>query len=207
MTAPRRHGFRPARAASLSLAALLVASAAAAGTAAAAERYLIDPEHRHVAFQVGHMNFYKVLGLFREVEGSFAYDEATRELSDLRVVVRTASVFTDHQRRDDHLRSPDFLNAAEFPEMVFEATSATPLGDDRGTIEGELTLLGTTRPLTLDVTLNKAGVDQITGAYTLGISATGSLKRSDFGMTYALQDDLVGDQVDLMLGFQAIRQD
>lgn len=173
---------------------------------AAPERYEIDPEHTAAGFLVMHANFARVLGLFREVSGSFDFDEEARDISDLRIVIGTDSVYTAHERRDRHLRSPDFLNSREFPEMIFVGTETEKLSDTHGKIHGELTLLGRTNPVTLDVTFNRVGTHPFGGHYAVGASARGSFDRSDFGMTYALQNEGVGDRVELLIEVEAIRQ-
>ena len=169
-------------------------------------RFVLDPEHTSITFLVQHLGFADVAGMFLESEGSFTYDEETRELSDLRVVIKTDSVFTNHERRDQHLRSADFLNVEAFPEMIFEGRSAEPFTETTGQVTGDLTLRGVTRPVALDVRLNKAGrypfLDQ---HYAIGIDATATIKRSDFGMTYA--SEWVGDDIRIILGFEAIRQE
>ena len=174
--------------------------------------FTIDPEHFVVAFLVEHIGYEKVLGMFREASGSFTYDEKTRAISNVRITVKTASVFTNHKERDEHLRSPDFLNSREFPEMTFVGRSAEATGEKIGKLTGELSLIGRTRPLTLEITLNKlaeypfaAGVFSRPN-YVAGVSARGGFKRGEFGMTYALDNGWVGDDVQLIIEFEAIRK-
>jgi len=176
--------------------------------AAAADRYVLDPEHLSVGFLVHHIGYADTLGMFLEAEGEYTFDEASGELGDLRVVIHTDSVFTNHQARDNHLRSGDFLNVDEYPEMVFSAAVAEPLGERRYRIDGELTLLGETRPVSLEATWNKSGKYPIPPfAYVMGVSARGSFRRSDFGMDYAVDNGWVGDEVSLILEFEARRQE
>ena len=170
--------------------------------------YRIDPEHAAIGFLISHIGFAKTLGQFTEVEGSFVFDEEARSLSDVRVVVDTASVFTNHERRDEHVRNADFLDVDKHPTMTFVMTDYQAETQTTGKVTGDLTLLGVTRPLTLDVTLNKTGRYPF-GArnYVVGVSARGSLNRSDFGMTYGVANGLVGDEVELILELEAIRQE
>jgi len=176
--------------------------------AMAADRYVLDPDHLSVGFLVHHIGYADTLGMFLEARGEYSFDEEAGELSDLRVVIQTDSVFTNHEGRDDHLRGGDFLNVDEYPEMVFSADSAEALGDRRYRIDGELTLLGQTRPLTLEATWNKSGKYPIPPfAYVMGVSARGSFQRSDFGMNYAVDNGWVGDEVELILEFEARRQE
>ena len=170
------------------------------------ERYELDPEHTTVAFTVMHVGYAATLGLFAEVEGGFVYDRETQELSEVEVTVQTASLETMNDARDEHVRSGDFLNVSEFPEMVFTASGGTPTGETTGEVPGELTLLGETHPLVLDVALNKAGVYPFGHErFTLGLSLSGSLQRSDWGMTYGVDNGLVGDEVTLILETEAMR--
>ncbi|RVV97681.1 polyisoprenoid-binding protein [Mesobaculum littorinae] len=169
-------------------------------------RYEIDPEHTTVAFLVDHVGYAAVLGVFDEVSGGFTYDIDTQELSDLRVTVATGSVGSRNAARDGHLRSADFLDTDAFPEMVFAADGGTPEGDASGTVTGGLTLLGETHPLTLDVTLNKAAAYPFGhGRFTLGLTARGSLMRSDWGMTYGVDNGMVADEVRLIIETEATR--
>ncbi|RYF53513.1 MAG: hypothetical protein EOO29_56450, partial [Comamonadaceae bacterium] len=128
---------------------------------AASARYALDPEHLSVGFLVEHIGYAKVLGLFRAARGSYRFDEATGTLQDIRVEVDTNSVFTGHVRRDQHLKSADFLNATEFPRMVFTAASARRTGERSFEIVGALELLGRSQPLTLQATWNKSDFSPI----------------------------------------------
>lgn len=199
----RRAWFACWLAAGLSLAAVLPASAQAA-------RYEIDPDHLTVAFLVDHIGYAKTLGMFRTARGSYSFDETTARLSALRIEVDTASVFTNQRKRDDHLKGPDFLNSSEHPRMVFTADSARRIGERNFEITGQLQLLGKTQPLTLQATWNKSAESPLGGLgrkpYVMGVSARGSFKRSAFGMNYAVANNWVGDEVALIIEFEAVRQ-
>ena len=167
----------------------------------------IDPDHAVVAFTIMHAGYAKVLGRFSDIEGSFTYDPDTQELGEVTARIGTASVDTDHEKRDEHVRSADFLDAGAHPMITFTATDSTPTSETTGTVTGDLTIRGVTQPVTLDVTLNKrADYPCCHGKETLGISATAEILRSDFGSTYALPD-FVGDAVSIILEFEAIRAD
>jgi len=173
---------------------------------AASERHALDPSHTTVAFLVEHVGFARTLGRFTEVEGEFAWDPDTRELSDVRIVVATASVATDDAARDKHVRSEDFLSVKAHPEMVFELSGPVAVDADGTRLDGTLTLRGQTRPLALDVTLNKSDTYPFGHEKaTLGISARGALARSDYGMEYAVANGLVGDEVELLIETEAPR--
>ena len=187
---------------------VLCASVLTWGVAMAdAARYEIDPEHVTVAFLVDHLGYAKVLGRFREVEGAYRFDEETGELSDVLVTIDTATVFTDHKRRDEHLRSKDFLDARKFPTMTFTGTKVDRVGENVYQVTGNLELLGVTLPLTLTATWNKSARHPIElWKYVMGVSARGSLKRSEFGMTYAVANGWVGNTVEILIEFEARRR-
>ena len=169
-------------------------------------KWRIDPEHTTIAFLVEHIGYARLLGQFTEMSGTFTYDPEARELGQVTVSIDAASVWTDNERRDEHVRDDDFLNVDEHPEITFTAEGSEVTGEDSGTVTGDLTILGTTRPVTLDVTLNKdAAYPFGHEKRTLGISARGTVVRSEYGMTYAVENGLVGDEVDLLIEFEAIR--
>ncbi|WP_165855308.1 YceI family protein [Marinobacter sp. JSM 1782161] len=162
----------------------------------------IDPGHFAVSFAVDHLGYASVLGFFRDAEGTFVYDEATGEFESGRVVVQADSVFTDNKKRDEHLRSDDFLDAKGHPEIVFELTGFEASGDRRGVLSGNLTLRGETHPVDVQVTLNKTGDYPFGhGDYTMGLSATTTIQRSTWGMDYG--QDMVGDEVHLRFELEA----
>lgn len=170
-------------------------------------RYEIDPEHFSVGFLVHHIGYADTLGMFLEAEGSFTFDEQSLQLSDVRVTVETESVFTNHKKRDQHLRSSDFLDSDDHPEMTFVGTGSEQTGPRTGRVTGDLTLLGQTRPLTLEVTWNKSEAYPFGHKdHVIGISARGTVKRSDFGMNYAVGNGWVGDEIALIIEFEARRK-
>jgi polyisoprenoid-binding protein YceI len=190
------------------LLALGLALAAQGAAQAQPARYEIDPEHLSVGFLVQHLGYARVIGLFQKGSGTFTFDETTATLSDVRLVVDAASAYTNHRRRDNHLRSADFLNAGEFPQIVFKGAKAKRTGERTFVVEGQLELLGKSEPVSFDVTWNKSGPYEMPGdkAYVMGASARGSFKRSRFGMNYGVANGWVGDTVELMVEFEARRK-
>ncbi|MGO9004490.1 MAG: YceI family protein [Beijerinckiaceae bacterium] len=186
---------------------LIAAAAAAAllGLAAPsrAADYKLDPAHTHVLFLVDHLGFSKMTGLFADTAGTLSFDPARVEASTLTVVIKTSSLATQFGPRDADLKGADWFNVTEFPEMKFVGTKFTKKDAKTGTITGDLTLLGVSKPVTLEVTFNKAGVRPTDKADTAGFSARGSLKRSDFGLKTYLP--YIGDQVDLIIETEATR--
>lgn len=167
-------------------------------------RYELDPEHLTVAFLVDHVGFAKVLGSFSQVSGSYLFDADTGRVTDLKVVVDTASIDTGHKRRDEHLRSGDFLDSRKFPRMTFSAHEAQPADAGRYTIAGELELKGVVRPLVLEAIVNRRGPYPIgKPVEAMGASARGTLKRSEYGMTYGIDNGWVGNDIELIIEFEA----
>lgn len=185
-------------------------SVAVLGSAAFAElaRYELDPTHTTVSFLVDHVGYAGTLGLFGEVEGGFTYDMDTQTLSDLEVRVMSDSLVTLNDARDNHVRGGDFLDVANHPVITFTADGGTASDDTSGQVTGDLTVLGTTLPLTLEVTLNKAAAYPFAHQrFVLGISARGELDRSSFGMTYGVDNGLVGDRVQIIIETEAMQMD
>lgn len=194
----------------LGLVLLLLAPASAISDV---EHWVIDPEHFAVAFLVDHAGYAATLGLFLEAEGEFRFDPDGHRLDGGSFIIQTGSVFTNHDARDEHLRSEDFLDVENYPEMRFEATRWERTGEEVGRLHGQLELLGERRPLVLETRINK--VDRyplplgglFSRPYVLGASMRGAFNRSDFGMTYGLRPgEIVGDRVELIIEFEAQRQ-
>ncbi len=184
----------------------LFAAALLAGTGiatAAPADYTLDPSHTSVVFVINHLGFSNVYGRFDEVAGTLRFDPEALAAASVTATIKTGSLDTNHAKREEHLKSPDFFNAAAFPEMTFTSTGIEKTGDRTGKVTGTLTLLGVSKPVVLDVTFNKAGVSPITKKETAGFSARGSLKRSDFGMTTFLP--AIADRVDIMIETEAVK--
>lgn len=188
------------------LAGALAVSMMPIAATAEPHRYELDPTHTTIAFMVDHLGYADTLGVFLEFDGGFTYDMETQELSDLKITVQTKSVQSFNEARDNHVRNKDFLDAANHPVMTYTASSGTPADATSGVVNGELTLLGKTLPVSLDVTLNKAAKYPFGHSrFTLGISAQGVVKRSDFGMSYAVENGFVGDEVQVIIETEAMR--
>jgi len=190
---------------SKTLAALML-TAVPLCAAAAPESYTLDPLHTFPNFMVEHLGLSMIYGRFDKSSGRFTVDRAAKTGS-LEVAVQTASVTTGDsdkgsrpRSRDEHLRSADFFNAAEFPQMTYKSTQVTFNGETPASVEGNLTLLGVTRPLTLIVERFKCNPAQANRKERCGGSATGKLKRSEFGMKTGIPS--VGDEITLLLGFE-----
>ena len=175
---------------------------------ASEEEYIIDKSHFSIGFLVEHVGYAKTLGMFRDIDGSYIHDVKNKKINDINIVINTDSVFTNDEKRDEHLKSPDFLHVDKYPKMVFKATDIK-ISNNETIINGNLTLLGITKPLVLTGKINKIGKYPFGGIikpYVMGISAKGTIKRSDHAMMYAIKDNLVGDEIELIIEFEARRQ-
>ena len=191
----------------ITLGALALAVPLAAS--AAPENYTLDPYHTFPHFAVEHFGVSMFWGRFDRSSGKFMIDRAAKKAT-LELAVNTASVSTGENDKgsrprslDEHLRSADFFNVAEFPRMTFKAADVKFNGDNPAEISGELTLLGVTRPLTLKVERWVCKDNPFNKKPMCGGNASGTLKRSDFGMKYALP--AVSDEVRLYVGFEGYK--
>lgn len=178
---------------------LLFAAAAAQG----ADTYDFDRKHTQILFFVNHLGFSMSQGEFHDYVGQYKFDPDNWADSSVEIHIRTHSIDMDDYEWDQHLRSEDFFNVDANPVMSFRSTRVEQTGDNTGKLHGELTLLRQTRPVVLDVHLNKAGVHPKSKKFTTGFSATGTLLRSEWGMDYATP--FVGDKVELRLEVEGNR--
>jgi len=189
------------------LGALALAFPLTAG--AAPESYTLDPYHTYPHFAVDHLGVSTMWGRFDRSSGKFTLDRAAKT-GTLELVVETASLSTgDNDKggrpraRDEHLRSADFFNVAEFPRMTFKADSAKFDGDNLAEVSGHLTLLGVTKPLVLKMERWVCKEHPRYKKPMCGGNASGLLKRTDFGMKYGVPS--VGDEIRLYVEFVALR--
>ncbi|NOZ36680.1 MAG: YceI family protein [Gammaproteobacteria bacterium] len=186
---------------SLFTASLLLSSTAQADPAKPGH-YKIDPAHTAVLFSINHLGYSDLNGRFDEVEGEF--DLNPKGKSKLVIRIKTASIDTNHKKRNEHLRSPDFFNARQYPLITFTSTKVKYNAKNEPiSISGNLSMHGKVRPLTLTIQANRAANDPW-GNYRSGYAATASLKRSDFGMNY--MQGGIGDEVKLKISMEAILQ-
>jgi polyisoprenoid-binding protein YceI len=169
--------------------------------ALAADSYTIDPAHTFPHFTINHLGFSTMHGRFDSTKGKITIDKANNTGS-VDIVIDARSVDTAFKKRDEHLRSPDFLNVGEFPEITFKSTKVT-LNGGTATVKGNLTLLGTSKPVTLDVNNMKCGVHPFSKKEVCGFNATAAIKRSDFGVKYGLP--AIGDDMNLTFEVEAVK--
>ena len=182
----------------LALAALLGASFAAQ---AAPVTYKLDPSHTMVLFSWNHFGFSNPTANLGIGEGTVVYDEAKPANSSVQVTLPLANLDTHVSALDEHLKKPDFFDAAKYPVVTFKSTRVEPLGGNKFKVTGDLTVHGVTKPVVLDATLNKAGMQPMLKVPAIGFDSTATIKRSDFGMGAYVPN--VSDEVQIRITTEA----
>lgn len=182
----------------LALAAMLGASFAAQ---AAPVTYKLDPSHTMVLFSWNHFGFSNPTANLGIGEGTVVYDEAKPANSSVQVTLPLANLDTHVSALDEHLKKPDFFDAAKYPVVTFKSTRVEPLGGNKFKVTGNLTVHGVTKPVVLDATLNKAGMQPMLKVPAIGFDATATIKRSDFGMGAYVPN--VSDEVHIRITTEA----
>jgi polyisoprenoid-binding protein YceI len=184
-------------------AAVLIAFAAASPALAASPvpkgTYAIDPLHAQVIFMVRHMGLSTFYGRFGKVTGTLVGDPAAPDQATLDAQIDMTTIDTHVPELDKELKD-DVFDSAKFPTATFKATKITVTGENTGTVTGDLTLKGVTKPLTLNVTFNGGRNSPIPfSPYRIGFDATGTINRSDFGLTGYIWGGFVGDAVTIAI--------
>jgi polyisoprenoid-binding protein YceI len=181
---------------------LLALALAASGSAVAATvPYTIDARHTQVQFTYNHFGFSNITGRFDAISGTFDFDAADPAASRIAVTIPVDSLSTGVAKLDEHMKSPDMFDAAQFPTAAFTSTKVTADGPGKLNVAGDLTIHGVTRPAVLAVTVNGVGEHPMSHAQMAGFDATTTIKRSDFGIDYMVPD--VGDEVRIHITMEA----
>jgi polyisoprenoid-binding protein YceI len=181
----------------------LVLSAAAFAQAPPAGNYKVDPVHSMAYFEIGHIGgVSRFMGRFNEMAGDLVVDTPAK--SSVKVEIKVDSVDVKHEGLNKHLKSPDFFNAVQFPTLSFSSTKVNLSASGEGTLEGNLTLHGVTKPTTFKLKFIGTGPGP-RGDTRVGYVASTSIKRSDFGMNYGIPKAAT-DEVDLRINIEAVKQ-
>lgn len=183
------------------LAALLAIPSAALAEPAT---YVFDTVHSQVHASASHLGFSNSTARFPITEGTLVFDPADWSTASVEATIDAAGLDFGDATWNEHMRAAQFFNTAEFPKLTFRSTKASGSGN-RGTVEGELTMLGQSHPVVLDVTFNRLADNPFSKKPTVGFSATASLKRSEWGMAAYVPN--VGDEVTLRIEVEAGRAD
>jgi polyisoprenoid-binding protein YceI len=161
--------------------------------------YKIDRVHSSCQFRVEHLAASRFWGRFDDVLGTMTVSPGSLEF-DVRIPI--GSVHSGDGKLDNHLKGPDFFNMKEFPEMTFKSTNATPVEGNIWKVEGEITLLGVTKPITAMV--EWIGYSEPYGKRLIGFEARFTVTRSDFGMSYQVDEGGLGDDVEIIVGLEGL---
>ena len=182
---------------------IILGAVLALGTFAKAEKFEIDPGHASVVFKVNHLGFSNVYCMFGDVSGELNLDDKG-DKNSMMITMKTASITTLNTKRDEHLMKPDFFDAKSNPTITFKSTSMKKTGD-KYAVRGELTMHGKTKPTDFTLTRFRTGNDPW-GKVRTGGEATIKLKRSDFGMNFMQGPNAVGDDIEIMVSAEGIKQ-
>lgn len=167
----------------------------------AAEKYNLDPTHTNIDWRANHFGFSNPSGKFTKTTGTITIDEANHEKSSVDVTIETDGIVTGIEKFDAHLKNADFFNVEKFPKATFKSTKVEKTGNDTAKVTGDLTLLGKSNPVVLDVKFNKKAENPFSKKQTIGFSATTEIKRSAWGISYAIPG--VSDEVQLAIEAEA----
>jgi polyisoprenoid-binding protein YceI len=193
----------------ISKTAIAIAMLIALPALAHADTWQIDPAHTNVEFTVRHMMISNVKGQFQKTTGTITINGNDPASATIDATIDASSVDTRVERRDTHLKSPDFLDVAKYPTITFKSTKVEADGSGKFKVTGDLTLHGVTKPVVLEVESSGAPV-KVMGGLHAGASATTKINRSDFGLTWnkALETGgvVVGDEVAISIDVEAIKK-
>jgi polyisoprenoid-binding protein YceI len=180
-----------------------------APASASASVWNLDPDHSNIQFKVSHLGLAYVKGTFTKFQATLTFDEKNPAKSSLNVTIDTASIHTGIEKRDEHLRSSDFFDVAKYPSITFVSRKVIPAGKGKLKVMGDLTICGTTKPVVLEVSGPTKALQDPWGKIRVGASATASLKREDFGLTWNKilpgGISVIGNQVTLNLELQFLQ--
>jgi len=182
-----------------SLSALLLTGVSAF---AQSSTWTIDPNHSQVNFAIKHLQVSTVRGSISGITGNVNWDEKDPSKSSVEVTINTTTLTTNNEKRDGHLKSPDFFNVEKFPTMTFKSTAVTG-ASGKLQVVGDLTLAGVTKSVTLDVDGPTPPQKGMGGKLVTGFSATGKLKRSDFNFGSKFGEPMLGDEVQFTIDIEA----
>jgi polyisoprenoid-binding protein YceI len=193
----------------ISKTAIAIAMLAVLPALAHADTWQIDPAHTNVEFTVRHMMISNVKGQFQKTSGTVTTNGSDPASATIDATIDASSIDTRVEKRDMHLKSPDFLDVAKYPTITFKSTKVEAAGPNKWKVTGDLTLHGVTKPVVLDVESSGPPIN-VMGKTRAGASATTKINRSDFGLKWnqALEAGgvMVGDEVAISIDVEAVKK-
>jgi len=194
----------------ISKAAITIALIVALPVLANADTWQIDPMHSNVEFSVQHMMISNVKGQFQKTSGTITVNGSDPTSAKIDATIDASSIDTRVEKRDMHLKSPDFLDVAKYPTITFKSTKVEADGPGKWKMTGDLTLHGVTKPVVLEVESSGTPIHDPMGNTRAGASATTKIKRGDFGLTWnkVLESGgvMVGDEIAISIDVEAIKK-
>jgi len=170
---------------------------------AAAETLTLDPQHTYILWHISHLGFSTQAGKWYAT-GTVTLDKEMPQNSKVSATINLSGIATGIPELDEHLKGPLFFDIAKYPTATFVSDKVDVIDKTKAKVQGMLTLHGVSKPVTLDVTMNKVGKNPITDKMTVGFTATTTIKRSDFGIKSLLPE--VGDEVAITIGAEAFQK-
>jgi len=169
-----------------------------------AKTFTIDDAHSNVAFTIRHL-VGKVTGQFNKFQGTLDYDAKNTKSWKTDATIDAASITTGNSKRDEHLKTPDFFDVAKFPTLAFKSTGVTDVVGNTGKLQGNLTMHGVTKPVTLDLEVTNPMKDPMGTGERIGATAKGKVNRRDFAITNAKDvGGMIGDEVDIVINIEGV---
>ena len=177
---------------------VLLVSAAVISVVSFGQTWSVDKAHSQLNFSVTHLSIADIGGAFRSFDSKITASKDDFSDASIELTAEVGSVNTGNDQRDNHLKTPDFFDAAKYPTLVFKSKSFTKVQGKKYKLAGDLTFHGVTKPVVLDVTLNGTTTNPMSKKATAGFTITGVIKRSDFGVAASMPAAMLSDEVRLV---------
>ena len=186
--------------------AVAVLAFASESSPTAAETYKVDASHASVGFKIKHLDLAWFHGVFYNVEGTVVWNKDDLSKSSLEISVPMSGLSAGNEKREQHLHSPDFFNSKKFDKITFKSKKVESAGENKAKVTGDFTLHGVTKEITIEVVHTGARDAGDRFGYRAGWESTFTIKRSDYGIKYGLEQKVVGDEIVINVSLNAVRQ-
>jgi polyisoprenoid-binding protein YceI len=171
------------------------------------QTWTLDQAHAQLGFSISHLTVSEVEGTFRSFNATIISSKEDFSDAVIELTADVNSIDTDNEKRDEHLRNPDFFDAAKYPTLIFKSKSFKKVTDKKYKLAGDLTLHGVTKPVELDVTLNGTAIHPYTKKTIAGFKVSGLIKRTDFGISMDTPSAMLGDEVTITANAEFVKGD